>query len=431
MKRIMERLTAFLLTLVTLVTASSCTKKIVNADEDAFTSKKSIETTVDFPETTMAIEENTTEEELSCDCTTDFEPDNVSICLPETTTNKIKVTTSPTMSSTEAFFSTTTTVPNTQNYINQLSIVSSDPNFVISDELRSKIEKTIKKFNSTNVAFSLYDLNTGVTINYNNQEGFNGACIVKPGIVLYLLTLAEKGELDLNIKLKYPGNYSSGSGYLNGYYSGYQAYTGQEFTLLELMYHALYYSDNNAYRMLYKYIKDNEYFEGYTSLMHEAGADSLTVSTDSMWVRSAMADDGVHLILALNDFIESSRNGMNVDQKFVDGGNLAKASGHEYLTYGEILYWIMINGKYDYLENYTGITSLTKTGFVSGSGNLSCRNDISLCYADNPYALCLLTKYNDEDLRKSTVKSLLKYLNEVMNEYNKYCKESSRLILQQ
>ena len=408
---------AGLLSIVTVFTVSSCTRK---SNEDESPNKES---TSDIEEFSSVLP---TEEDLECACTT--ESDNVSICFPESTT-KIETTTTTTVPSTSEVITTPTTIPVTQAYVSELSIVSSDPNFVISDELRSKMEKTIKNFNSSNVAFSLYDLNTGVAINYNNQEGFNGACIVKPGIVLYLLTLAEKGELDLNIKLKYPGNYSSGSGYLNGYYSGYQAYTGQEFTLLELMYHALYYSDNNAYRLLYRYVIDNNYYDDYEKMMDEIDAKSLKVSKDSMWVRQANSSDGVNLILALNDFIESSRNGMNVDQKFVDGGNLAKASGHEYLTYGEILYWIMINGKYDYLENYTGITSLTKTGFVSGSGNISCRNDISLCYADNPYALCLLTKYNDENTRKTTVKKLLIDLNSIMEEYNKYLKDNEQLVL--
>ena len=203
----------------------------------------------------------------------------------------------------------------------KLNIISSDPNFEISDDLRKKIERTIINFNAQNVAFSIYDIDSGVTIEYNRLEGFNGACIVKPGVVLYLLKKAENNELDLTEKLRYPGNIASGSGYLNGYYNGYQARTGQEFTLLELIYHTLFYSDNNAYRMLYKYILENNYYDEYKIMMKQIGASSLAVTENSMWVRGAKSKDGIKLILAINNFINSSKNGINANQKFVNGDN--------------------------------------------------------------------------------------------------------------
>ena len=400
MKKAIKAAISLLLSAISVLTLSSCIKQ---------TKKKQAE------EEPRNISQETTSESVNNNFYIDSVEENTNV--PETTVIVETQTLPP------ARIESNTT----NNY--ELNITSSDYGFEISEELREKIERTIINFDEQNVAFSLYDIDSDVSIQYNETEGFNGACIVKPGVVLYLLKKAENNELDLTEELEYPGNLVSGSGYLDGYYNGYQAYTGQEFTLLELMYHALYYSDNNAYSMLHSYMIDNGYYYEYRNMMSQIGATSLIVPEDSIWVRQAESRDGIKLILALNSFINTSQNGMNVDRYFVNGENLAEKVGKVYLTYGEILYQIMIDGKYDYLENCTGITCLTKTGFVSGSGSLSCRNIISLCYGDHLYAICLLTKYNDEDYRKEVVDSLLVYLNEVMIEYNEYRKNSKKLVL--
>ncbi len=303
-------------------------------------------------------------------------------------------------------------------------IECSDSEFEISEELLSKINKTINNFGSDKLSFDIYDIETQNSFSYNLDSTYNGACIVKPSVVMYLCSLADSGLIDLNEEISYEGNVVSGSGYLNGYYNGYQASYGQKFTILELMYHTLYYSDNNAYRLLYHYLKNSSYYDGYSSYMDNIDATSLKVSKDSMWVRNAKARDGVNVMKDLYDMKDEFINLFNVDQVFVDGNSLSKISGRNEIPFGEIPYYMMANAKYDYIENTTGNYSITKTGFVSGNGSLSCRNLVSISYGKRTYLICLLTKGNSEDLRKSTVNKILPLLNDVVNEYDDYIKNN-------
>lgn len=247
----------------------------------------------------------------------------------------------------------------------------------MSVALNQRLTNTINSMGKTDIAFQVLDLATNTTFNYNLNGKFNGACIVKPSVVLYLLKLAEVGKIDLNEIIPYPGNVVSGSGYLNGFYNGYQARTGQKFSVYEYMYHALYYSDNNAYRILWKKLINSGYYEQYKAYMEEIGAESLTVSKDIMWVRGAQADDGVNIMKAIYEYKDSSSGNVNIDYQFVDGHNLADMAKRDVVTYGELLYWIMANGEYDYIENKTGNFSVSKTGFVSGNGPYSSRNLIA------------------------------------------------------
>ena len=339
-----------------------------------------------------------------------------------TTTNPVIEVTSPATESKSIIINPT---PN-------LVVTCSDCNFDISTDLMDKINYTINNFNKNDISFQVYDLETNATINYNLDEKFNGACIVKPSIVLYLLKLAEVGKIDLNQVIPYPGNLVGGSGYLNGYYNGYQAYTGQKITVFEYMYFCLYYSDNNSYRILWKLLIDSGYFENYQEYMKEIDAESLCVSKDSMWVRGATAEAGVNIMKEIFSFSQSSILKYNVDFKQLDGHNLATIpkennfpgdnTFNKELTFGEIIYWIMADGKYDYIEAETGNFSVTKTGFVSGNGSISCRNLISISYGERTYIICLLTKFNDENARKAVVNDLLSELNQVIIEFDNYLK---------
>ena len=318
----------------------------------------------------------------------------------------------------------------TQSYAEKEELLlCTDDNFMISDELSSKINKTIRNFGKNRISFDVYDIETGNSFYYNLDETFNGACIVKPSVVMYLCKLADNGLIDLNEKLTYEGDVTGGSGYLNGYYNGYYASYGQKFTILELMYHTLYYSDNNAYRLLHHYLVNSSYYDGYVSYMDSIDANSLKVSKDIIWVRKAQAKDGVNVMKDLYNMKDECVNTFNVDEVFVDGNSISKIAGKSELSYGEIPYYIMKDGKYDYIEKQTGNVSITKTGFVSGDGSLSCRNLVSISYGKRTFLICLLTKGNNEDLRKSTVNKILSLLNDVVNEYDDYTKENNMVLV--
>lgn len=308
--------------------------------------------------------------------------------------------------------------------VSQLSstgVVCSDPNFKIPSDINASIMSAINNFSKSNVAFKLEDVNTGTTFSYNTSQTFNGACIVKTSVVLYLLRLAEMGLINLNTTIPYPGNVVSGSGYLNGYYSGYQAPTGKKITILEYMFHALYYSDNNAYRVLWKYLSNSNYWGTYKNWMEAINAKSLCPSKDLMWVRSAKAPDTVNVMKVMRNFCHNSTKKFNCNKTFVDGNNLIKLSHAKsnYLTYGQIIYWIMRDGKYDYIQSLTGDIAISKTGFVGGEGSLSCRNLMSYWQEDSCY-VAILSKWGSEYGRKQVMNKIISSLDSLKAAYDKY-----------
>lgn len=344
--------------------------------------------------------------------------------LPIITTTEVettKVVTQPVVTEAQ------TTVKPKEEYASNSLVTCSDVNFQMSVVLNQRLTNTINSMGKTDIAFQVLDLATNTTFNYNLNGKFNGACIVKPSVVLYLLKLAEVGKIDLNEIIPYPGNVVSGSGYLNGFYNGYQARTGQKFSVYEYMYHALYYSDNNAYRILWKKLINSGYYEQYKAYMEEIGAESLTVSKDIMWVRGAQADDGVNIMKAIYEYKDSSSGNVNIDYQFVDGHNLADMAKRDVVTYGELLYWIMANGEYDYIENKTGNFSVSKTGFVSGNGPYSSRNLIAISYGERTYIICILTKFHDESTRKAAMNYAIVETYELIKEYDAYLKNQNTL----
>lgn len=311
-------------------------------------------------------------------------------------------------------------------------VTCSDSNFALSSSLKQKFINTINNFDKEDIAFKVKDASTGTTFGYNTAEPFNGACIVKTSVILYLLMLAEQGKVNLGKTIPYPGNVVSGSGYLNGYYNGYQAYTGKPITILEYMYHSLYYSDNNGYRVLWKYLVNSGYYNNYKTFMTNINAQSLCVGTNIMWVRGATATAGANVMKATRDFCHSSEKKYNANYKFVDGNNLKTMSGAKYnmFTYGQIIYWIMRYSKYDYFEQRTGKKAITKTGFVSGSGDYSCRNAITIFYTNNRivYA-CVLTKFHSADKRTVAMNSMIDCIDLLAKEYNNYLAKTNKTIV--
>ncbi|HOZ54233.1 MAG TPA: serine hydrolase [Bacilli bacterium] len=312
----------------------------------------------------------------------------------------------------------------TNTVANNGYVKCSDPNFKLSSGLIQKINNTINNFDKDDIAFKMEDVVTGTTFSYNTGQTFNGACIVKTSVVLYLLKLAEAGYIDINKTIPYPGNIAPGSGYLNGYYNGYQARTGQLFSIYEYMYYCQYYSDNNAYRVLWKYLINSPYYDAYVRYMNGIDAKSLCVGKNIMWVRAAKAGDTVNVMKSLRAFCHSSTKKFNVNKTFVDGNNLKKMSNASYndFTLGQVIYWIMRYSKYDYFEQRTGYKAISKTGFVSGSGDYSCRNGMSIFYTpDGMVYASILTKYHSASGRTAAVNGIIDSMALIEKEYKAYC----------
>ena len=116
-----------------------------------------------------------------------------------------------------------------------------------SVELKNSIEKLKSFYNSNDGYFSfLYkDIYSGFTVSYNEGTPIFTASTIKAPAMIYLYEKASQGEIDLEERLTYTGNfYSSGSGILK------DKEVNTTYTVGELIEYAIVHSDNIAYAML-------------------------------------------------------------------------------------------------------------------------------------------------------------------------------------
>ena len=130
---------------------------------------------------------------------------------------------------------------NVQNYINQLNNLYNE--------------------NVQHYAFYYQDIFSGFTVSYNEDAPIFTASSIKGPAMIYLYEMASLGKVDLNEKLVYTGSfYSEGSGILKN------KEINTSYTVEELIYYAIHYSDNIAYMMLMNRFNRSNILEFWTNL---------------------------------------------------------------------------------------------------------------------------------------------------------------------
>jgi len=113
----------------------------------------------------------------------------------------------------------------------------------VSDQINKL--KALFDENEQHYSFYYQDLFSGFTVSYNEDAPIFTASSIKAPAMIYLYEKASKGEIDLNESLVYTGQfYSEGSGVLKS------KEINTTYTIRELIYYAIHYSDNIAYAML-------------------------------------------------------------------------------------------------------------------------------------------------------------------------------------
>lgn len=111
-------------------------------------------------------------------------------------------------------------------------------------------------------SFIAIDLNSDMSFGYNCDEKFATASTVKTGFTLWALKDIAAGNSSLSDTVTYERkHYVAGTGEVR------KSPFGTEFTVKELIYNALVYSDNIAYYMLL----DHFGYDGYNAMMTEMG----------------------------------------------------------------------------------------------------------------------------------------------------------------
>ena len=210
--------------------------------------------------------------------------------------------------------------------------------------------------------FGIYfkDLISGRSFGINEREPIHAASLVKVPVVLYLNTLAAKGQVDWQEKIAYNSrtDYQDGAGVLQ-----FSARDGDKFSLRVLANLSITISDNIANRMLMRYLgRDN-----IAAFMRSLGGETVFPNGQNI---STARDMGLY-IQAVLDFYEQHPE---LGRRLLD--DMANP-----------IYHVGLPG-----ELPERITVAHKEGDIEGVAN-----DAGVVYGSRPYILVVMSK-NIRDL---------------------------------
>jgi len=126
-------------------------------------------------------------------------------------------------------------------------------NFIISEELTNEIKKHINNFGG-DCSFLVVNLNDGMSFGYNVDKAYSTASTIKVAFSLYSFKEMDKGNGSLEEQKLYEARFKrDGSGVLKN------KSTGTNYSLKDLFYYTIHYSDNVAYYMVHDRFYDATY----------------------------------------------------------------------------------------------------------------------------------------------------------------------------
>ncbi len=221
--------------------------------------------------------------------------------------------------------------------------------FSFTDAQIASLEKLFAERDGR-ISLIFHDINSGYTYSQLPEKDYFVASIIKAPYCLYLLQLAESGELDLSEKLVYESRfYSGGTGDIQ------KKPVGSVFTIDELIRYCIERSDNIGFRMLL-----NRYpAQGFVDWAEKLGIKNLEGIKDLINGR-INADDAMIYLKAINAYIKTDTPGAK------------KLKEHMLNTINPIIF-----ADYPVIRKY---------GWAKGA-----YHDIAIIDAPNPYLLVLLT----------------------------------------
>lgn len=163
----------------------------------------------------------------------------------------------------------------------------------IDDEIKKEIEELENYYNMDNSNFSFYyqDINTGFSVSYNASQPIFGASVLKAPFIIYIYKLASEGKINLDEELEYTANYiRGGTGIMK------DQKVGGKYSIRDLCYNSIVYSDNVAYSMLADKYKINN----SKSFWNKLNVNSIYLNDDLF--SDITADDMGIILQYLYDF---------------------------------------------------------------------------------------------------------------------------------
>ncbi|MEH7111201.1 serine hydrolase [Neobacillus niacini] len=172
-------------------------------------------------------------------------------------------------------------------------------------ELQTKLEEYINPWQGK-ITVLYQNLISGTTYSLNSEKQIPAASTIKFPLALYIMKLADQGELELTEKLTYqPHHYFGGSGVIQN------DKIGSSYTIEDLVEKAMVYSDNIAFIMLKERVGQNHFIAFMKSLgatnaypggQNVTSASDLILYANEAYHFSQVSENGEKLL----DYLENT-----------------------------------------------------------------------------------------------------------------------------
>lgn len=259
-----------------------------------------------------------------------------------------------------------------------VSVYNTD--FRISDELTSKINNAIKSFGG-DCSFLVINLNDGMSFGYNVDKTYKTASTIKAAFSLYAFKEMDKGNGSLDELKTYEEKFRrDGSGKLQ------HRESGVDYTLKDLFYYTINYSDNVAYYMVH----DRFYNDSYNDFLKELGCSELYLNYGAKWGKINARSMAI-IWQEIYKYKDETEN-------------------------GKYLFELFTNAEYNYMQQgMDNLKSAHKSGWTPTEVH-----DSGIIFANDDYIFITLNNNNGNYSGKNQLLKISSCIEEVINEYDIY-----------
>lgn len=284
----------------------------------------------------------------------------------------------------ETTVTTEYTIPNLNEDVfteGALEVLHTD--FKPSQELESEIMQLINDYGTT-CSLYMVNLEDYATFGYNSDTYISTASTIKCPFAFYCYQEIAKGNYSFDDTLLYKSSYySSGTGVLkdNG--------SGTYYTVRDLLYYMIHYSDNVAFLMLQDYFG----YEGYNEMMSNYGFETY-LSDTVKWGKLSSHALG-YIWTEIYKFKDECEEGAIFYDTLVNAGS-------------NFLIWPFTEAGYNYKIAH-------KSGWASPG-----YHDSGIVFSEHPFVIVVMTDSDGETRDSSFFYNIVLKLNELHDEYLEY-----------
>lgn len=258
--------------------------------------------------------------------------------------------------------------------------------FEISEEVKNEINGYIKNFGAS-CSFIAVNLKDGMSFGYNIDASYKTASTIKAPVSLYGFKEMDNGNGSLEEEKLYEERFRyGGSGVLKNQKSG------TNYSLKDLFYYTINWSDNVAYYMIHDRFCD----EGYNEFLKELGCNNLYLNNGARWGMI----DARSMALVWQEIYKYKDETEN----------------------GKHLFELFTNAEYNYIkEGMKNYDSAHKSGWTQ-----SQTHDSGIVFADDDYIVVTLNNNNGNYNAKTQLLRITGCIEKVIDEYKLYKEEQEK-----